>query len=171
MPKWISFHTKIRKSSCVNARAILTAAYQVLPEVGYPPIGVPPTRSNGGVPEVGYNAPCQGNPPAGVPPPPLWIWLGYPPPPGVDRRMDGWTDTCQNITFPRTTYAVGNNCVQLCRKYIYYLGIGKNRTSVEQNLQSNLPVSKMSEIPEKFRVKSLSMFVYESLEVTVYDTF
>ena len=23
-------------------------------------------------------------------------------------QKDGWTDTCQNITFPRTTYAVGN---------------------------------------------------------------
>ena len=23
--------------------------------------------------------------------------------------MDGWTDTCQNITFPRTTYTVGND--------------------------------------------------------------
>ena len=22
------------------------------------------------------------------------------PPPPVDRQMDGWTDTCQNITFP-----------------------------------------------------------------------
>ena len=73
-----------RKSSCVNARGIPTAAYQVLPEVGYPPWarsdeggtwgGVPPSRgtpqpgpmggtqggvtplarSDGGVPKVGY---------------------------------------------------------------------------------------------------------------------
>ena len=26
------------------------------------------------------------------------FWDGYPPP--VDRQIDGWTDTCQNITFP-----------------------------------------------------------------------
>ena len=34
---------KTRKSSCVNARGTLTTAYQVLPEVGYPPppVGVP----------------------------------------------------------------------------------------------------------------------------------
>ena len=30
---------KTRKSSCVNARGIPTAAYQVLPEGGYPPPG------------------------------------------------------------------------------------------------------------------------------------
>ena len=27
--------------------------------------------------------------------------------PPVDRQNDGWTDACQNITFPRTTYAGG----------------------------------------------------------------
>ena len=51
-----------RKSSCVNARGIPTAAYQVLhlfPEVGYPPpAGVPlPGQvrpGGGGIPEVGY---------------------------------------------------------------------------------------------------------------------
>ena len=42
--------------------------------------------------------------------PPAWTWLGYPPrldlagvpPPRVwiDRWMDGWTDTYENITFP-----------------------------------------------------------------------
>ena len=44
--------------------------------------------------------------------PPAWTWLRYPPAGpglgtllGVDRR----TDACQNITFPRTTYAVGKN--------------------------------------------------------------
>ena len=31
--------------------------------------------------------------------------MGTPP---VDRQIDGWTDACQNITFPRTTYAGGN---------------------------------------------------------------
>ena len=43
---------------------------------------------------------------AGVPPPPSWTWPGTPL--GVERQIDGWTDTCQNITFPRTTYVVGN---------------------------------------------------------------
>ena len=66
----------------------------------------------------------------GYPTWPGWTWLGYPlqldlarvplphqtgpgwgtpnPCGQTDGRMDGWTDTCQNITFPRTTYAVGN---------------------------------------------------------------
>ena len=64
-----TFYT--RKSSCVNARGIPTAAYQVLhllPEVGYPPPppqGYHPARSDGGgVPEVGY--PQQRYPPGQV---------------------------------------------------------------------------------------------------------
>ena len=68
-----------------------------------------------GVPKVGY-------PPSGYPSP-GWTWLGYPPPQvWTDRQMDGWTDTCQNITFPRTTYAVGNKTVthdsKLLRQHI-----------------------------------------------------
>ena len=136
---------RTRKSSCVNARGIPTAVYQVTqlsPKVGYPPtssdggyprwgtppVGVPPTRSDwgtqGGVPpavppgQVQWGYPRWGPPGQGYPPP-HWTWLGYPPPhldlagvtppPPVwtDRQMDGWTDSCQNITFPRTTYAVG----------------------------------------------------------------
>ena len=38
--------------------------------------------------------------PGQVPPLPPQVW--------TDRRMDGWTGTCQSTTFPRTTYAVGN---------------------------------------------------------------
>ena len=69
-------------SSCVNARGIPTAAYQVLhllTEVGYGLMGgtqggVPPgpglTFNGEGIPEVG-------TPPIGVPP--GWIWLGSPP--------------------------------------------------------------------------------------------
>ena len=58
-------------SSCVNARGIPTAAYQVLhlfPEVGYPPAGVPPSRQ--GVPpsQVWWGVPEVGYPLAGVPP-------------------------------------------------------------------------------------------------------
>ena len=174
------FYIKTRKSSCVNARGIPTAAYHVLhlltkvgypsiqvqlggtppwvPQSGYPPlgtlVGVPPVRlTPSGYPQLGY--PLSGYPPVGVLPirvPPVgvpqsryplsgypllgypsqgtpwsgypllryppsgvphrgtplgWTWLGYPPPVpgsgthlGVDRQMDGWTDTCQNITFP-----------------------------------------------------------------------
>ena len=47
--------------------------------------------------------------------PPGWTWppLAGPDPPlaGPDPacgQTDWWTDTCQNITFPRTTYAGGN---------------------------------------------------------------
>ena len=88
----------------------------------YPRWGTPPPGLTG-VPEVLY--PPPGVPPslAGVTLPSRvtlhWTWLGYPPsgpgqgiPPScgqTDGWMDGWTDTCQNITFPRTTHAVGNN--------------------------------------------------------------
>ena len=94
----------------MNARGIPTAAYQVL--LG----GVPPRR---GTPP---SARSDGGTRGGVPP--IWTWLGYPPPqldlawvppppagpgrgtppPGVDRQ----TDACQNIAFPHTTYAAGN---------------------------------------------------------------
>ena len=69
-------------------------------------------------------------------PPPTWTWLGYPPPPpgpgsgtpppplGVDRQNDGWTHTCQNITFPRTTYAVGNKCARGSSHTISFCAIG-----------------------------------------------
>ena len=89
---WIMFQTT-RKSSCVNTKGIPIAAYQVLPEEGYPPppVGVPLlARSDKG----GY---------------PRWST-----PLGEDRQMDGWTDTCQNITFPRTSYAVGKNPKKKC---------------------------------------------------------
>ena len=109
--------TTTRKSSCVNARGIPTAAYQVLhllTEVGYPPLGYPPSRSDGGYPRWGTThwgtppsrsdpggtrggvlpigvPPCWGTPCQGIPP------LGYPPI-GVPPRLDlawvpppGWT--------------------------------------------------------------------------------
>ena len=78
-----------RKSSCVNARGIPTAAYQVLhllPEGGTPlgRVPPPPARSDRGVPEVGYPPPSDL---AGVPPPHLYL-AGVPPPlPGVDRQI------------------------------------------------------------------------------------
>ena len=85
-----STHVKTRKSSCVNARGIPTATFQVLhllSEVGYPPpSGTPPppmARSNrkGGYPRWGI-------PPSGYPPArsnrgyPRWGTRrsGYPPP-------------------------------------------------------------------------------------------
>ena len=102
---------------------------------GYPDLGTP----RGGVPGPRY--PPRGGtrtlvtpppPPGGVPGPryPPRGGSGYPPrlphgilgnvakhygiwvPPPVDRQIDGWTDACQNITFPRTTYAGGKylNC-------------------------------------------------------------
>ena len=67
----------------------------------YPPAGTPHLdlyRGYLGTPWQGTS--LQGTPSA-------WTWPGTPPL-GVDRQMDGWTDTCQNITFRRITYAVGN---------------------------------------------------------------
>ena len=87
-----------RKSSCVNARGMLTAAYQVphlLPEVGYPPgRGTPPARSDSGDTRGVVPPPQQGHPLArsnggyprwGIPQqgtPPGQVWrpeVGYPP--------------------------------------------------------------------------------------------
>ena len=103
---------------------------------GVPPgRGYPPARSDRGVPKVGYpphhHLPAGGTSPAtcdmGHPPRPgptgghpRWgmplpaggtpqLDLAGVPPPGVDRQ----TDTCQNITFPRATYAVGNNVINI----------------------------------------------------------
>ena len=76
-----------RKSSCMNARGIPTTAYQVLPllpEVGYPPAGVPQPGLMG-VPKVGV-PPGRGTPP-----------------------RCGQTE---NITFPHPLHAVGNNRMQ-----------------------------------------------------------
>ena len=83
-----------RKSSCVHARGIPTAAYQVLhllTEVGYTRPGL-----MGGYLRWGTPPPSRGTP--------GWTWLGYPPPPGPGQGtppgVDRQTDTCQNITFP-----------------------------------------------------------------------
>ena len=91
--------SKTRKSSCVNARGIPTATYQVLhllTEVGYPPLGYPPVQvwqgGTWGTPHWGTPPPVQvwwgrvprvppppsGYPPVGVPPigVPLQVWQG-----------------------------------------------------------------------------------------------
>ena len=105
-----------QESSCMNARGILTIAYQVLHvlscprgvrQAGPPGWGTPPILTwLGGVPRTGI-------PLLGVHPPGCRTWLGPPksdltgdpptpsdlagvtPPPGVDRQ----TDMCQNITY------------------------------------------------------------------------
>ena len=46
--------------------------------------------------------------------PPAWTQEAYRPSCslsgwGVDRQTDGWTDTCENITFPHPSDAVGKN--------------------------------------------------------------
>ena len=103
----------------MNARGIPTAAYQVLHLLscrgGYPLLGDTPCQG------VLHLVPCQGVLHLGVSPPsdlagvtPFGPGWGMPPPQldlaGVlpwPSQTDGWTDTCQNIAFPRTTYAVG----------------------------------------------------------------
>ena len=106
----LSFET--RKSSCVNARGIPTAAYQVLHVLSCP----------GGIPHVpsaclGYTPPVWGTPPvltwlgggvpryprlAGVPP----TWLGYPPImtwPGegvTGYALSGWGTPCLGYPDP-----------------------------------------------------------------------
>ena len=89
---------------------------------GYPPRVPPRGVPDPGTPWGGPGTPLGGYltrvpPPggSGYPPAASWhsgkcckaLWdMGTPP---VDRQIDGWTDACQNITFPRTTYAGGNN--------------------------------------------------------------
>ena len=84
---------------------------------GYPPgggtwLGYPPRGYLTWVPPGGSGYPPRGG--LGTPPA-SWhsgkcckaLWdMGTPP---VDRQIDGWTDVCQNITFPHTMYAGGNN--------------------------------------------------------------
>ena len=109
------------------------------PRGGYPDLGTPPPPGGGGggtrtsVPPPPPTSPPGGGGGGGtrtsVPPPPppgclmaFWEMLqsimgyGYPPP--VDRQIDGWTDACQNITFPRTTYAGGNNFIHDVQNFL-----------------------------------------------------
>ena len=90
----------------------------------YPPWGGTWPGYPGGVPDLG--TPLQGGtwpryPPRGVPDPgtPAASWhsgkcckalwdMGTPP---VDRQNHGWTDACQNITFPHPSDAGGNNFI------------------------------------------------------------
>ena len=125
--------------------------------LGYPPGGTWPRYPPGGVPGPPQGGTWPGTP-GGVPGPPRGCtWPGYPPggvpdrpppplphgilgnvakhygiwvPPPVDRQIDGWTDACQNITFPRTTYA-GGKYVQNGNCYI--LRTSNSRTKVHSS--------------------------------------
>ena len=115
--RWFYNYNKkvlLRERKRHTARRVLSTPSVVLP--GYPPPR-PDLAGGGGVSD-------QGTPPAGYPPSPPWLDLaGYPPPlvsapwhsgkcckalwdmrtpppPPVDRQIDGRTDACQNITFP-----------------------------------------------------------------------
>ena len=104
---------------------------RVPPPPGYPPgrVPPPPPAGPGRVPPPAGpgRVPPQGTPPARVPPQPGYSPAApgrVPPPPAAPWHsgkcckalwdtgtppVDRQTDTCQNITFPRTTYAGGNN--------------------------------------------------------------
>ena len=88
-----------------------------------PPGGVPDPPPRGGT-WAGY-PPGGGLGPGTPPAVASWhsgkcckaLWdMGTPPPLWTDRWMDGRTDACQNITFPRTPYAGGNE--QVSRSWI-----------------------------------------------------
>ena len=96
-----------------------TPPARVPPWQGTPLARVPPSWTWQGTPQPGYPLPPTRVPPlldlAGYPPScPMAFWemlqsimgYGYPP---VDRQ----TDTCQNITFPRTTCMGGNKTALL----------------------------------------------------------
>ena len=119
----------LRKRKRHTARRVVSTPSVVLP--GYPP---PPPRGGPGTPPGGYltQVPPRGTWPgyprggSGYPPLPhgilgnvakhYGIWV----PPPVDRQIDGWTDACQNITFPRTTYAGGNKGSVFFKQYVLY---------------------------------------------------
>ena len=77
--------------------------------------GVPHPRSRGTYPIPGWGegVPHQD---LGWGTPPARPGMGYPPRPEMGSppaSVDRHTDWCQNITFPRTTYAGGNKVIQL----------------------------------------------------------
>ena len=116
-------HKKVLLSECkrhTDRGISSTTRWGTPPPSGYPhqvqwgvtqgtPIGYPLPGPMGGTP-IGVS-------PHRVPPGQVWTWLGYPPPgpgwvsPPRCGQIDGWTDACQNITFPHTTYAVGKNAI------------------------------------------------------------
>ena len=132
---FITQHITTRQCSCVNARGIPTAAYQVLHLLsctrwgthlsGYPP---PPARSNRGYPRWGTSR--QGTPPGpgltgggyprwGTPPvrpgwgtPPVWTWPGYPPL-GVNRL----------ITLPSLVLRTRSVMILLPNKFYTWFGL------------------------------------------------
>ena len=79
-----------------------------IPGRGYPVPGL----GEGGTLGTPLSRPGMGAPPSqtwdGVPLPPARPGMGYPLP--SHTSVDRHTDWCQNITFPRTTYAGGKNC-------------------------------------------------------------
>ena len=130
---------RTRKFSCVNARGIPTAAYQVLHLLSCTRWGTPPPPTSRDTPGRG-TSPSQvrlggrgtrgGVPPIGVPPtrsdrgvpevgyPPGWTWLGYPspcldlvgvPPPPGVDRQNDGQTRVKTLPSRRTPYAVGNN--------------------------------------------------------------
>ena len=130
-----------RKSSCVNARGIPPAmlTHPSPPQLTHPsPPADPPLPPSWPTPSPLLTPPCWPTPPPQLthpsppgwptPPPPCWPtppppprqldltppsgWTWRPPPLWTDRWMDGRTDACQNITFPRTTYAGGKNLMR-----------------------------------------------------------
>ena len=84
---------KTRKSSCLNARGIPSATYQVLYMLSYPGGGGLPIPGWGGVSYPGYPPAvwtCLEYPHldlAGLPHPPVWTWLGYPPACGHTNKL------------------------------------------------------------------------------------
>ena len=95
-------HTARRISSARYARGGgrgLVRGPGGVPGVG----GGPHPRSGGGYPVPGLGGTPLSRPGMGYPPGQTWDGI-HPPPASVDRH----TDWCQNITFPRTTYAGGN---------------------------------------------------------------
>ena len=82
---------KTRQSSCMNARGIPSTAYQALHMLSYLR-GGGTYLSQGGGTYLGWGAPALGYPP-------IWTWLGYPPP----------CEQTENITFPHPSNVVSNN--------------------------------------------------------------
>ena len=82
-----------------------------VPPVGYPLSGYPLVRSDGGGVDTRGGVPSPAGLGRGTPSP--CLNLAGVPPADVDRQNHRRSDTCQNITFPRTTYVAGKNLIKL----------------------------------------------------------
>ena len=107
--KYINFIRRLQPKALKNKKVLLRERKRHTDRgvSSTPPVNQSRVPPRAGPPRQGYPWPglMRGYPRWGTP------WQGYPPTgPGLGTPPPMWTDRqCQNITFPRTSYVVGNN--------------------------------------------------------------